>query len=315
MSTQQAWRLHAYGGPENLKLDDIPVLKPGPSQVLVEVSHVGMNPFDWKIREGYVKDFLPLQLPTTLGVDFSGTIVSLGEGASRFKVGDRVMTMSQSLGAFAEHIVVDESILANVPAALDDVTAATLPIPALSAWQALYTAGKIKPGMTILVHGASGIVGAFAVQFAKAEGAKVIATASAKNREYVMGLGADEFIDYQTENFEERVKDVDLVLDFVLVGGDRNTTDRSWGVLKENGAIVSIADPTIMGKIPQGKQGFFPQIQPKPDQLETIAERLESGKIKSKVAKVFGRGELVEAMEINKTGGTTGRLIVDFKRV
>ena len=314
MSTQKAWRLHSYGGPETLHLDDIPIPKPGPSQVLVAVSNVGMNPFDWKIREGYVKDFLPLQLPTTLGVDFAGTVVSLGEGASRFKIGDRVMTMSQSLGAFAEHIVVDESILAKVPDLVSDVNAATLPIPALSAWQSLHAAGEVKPGMSILIHGASGIVGAFAVQFAKAAGAKVIATASAKNRAYVIDLGADEFIDYQTENFEDKVKDVDLVLDFVLVGGDRNTTDRSWDVLKPDEAIVSIADPSIMGKIPDAKRGFFPQIQPDAGRLESIAEQFASGQIKSKVAEVFSRGDLVKAMEINKAGGTTGRLIVDFKR-
>jgi NADPH:quinone reductase-like Zn-dependent oxidoreductase len=315
MDTQKAYRLHSYGGPECLQMDDMPVPKPGPSQVLVAVSAVGMNPFDWKLREGYVRDFVPLQLPTTLGVDFSGTVVALGEGASRLKVGDRVMTMSTRLGAFAEYIAVDENILARVPSGLSDVDAATLPIPAGTAWETLHIAGEVRPGMRILIHGASGIVGAFAVQFAKLEGAIVIGTASAKNREYVMGLGADEFIDYQTEDFEARVKDIDYVLDYVLISGARNITDRSWGVLKPNGAIVSVADPSVTGKVPKGLRGFFPQIEPNATRLEAIAEQLESGKIKSKVAQVFRRSELVKAMEINKAGGTTGRLIVDFKRV
>lgn len=314
MNTHKAYRLHSYGGPECIQLDDVPVPTPGRSQVLVAVSAVGMNPFDWKIREGHVRDFVPLQLPTVLGVDFVGTVAALGDGLSRFKVGDRVMTISTSLGAYAEHIVVDEKILARVPTALGDMDAATLPIPALTAWQSLHAAGDVRPGMRILIHGASGTVGAFAVQFAKAEGATVIGTASAKNRDYVLGLGADVFIDYQAETFEDRVKDIDLVLDYVLIGGSRNTTDRSWGVLKPNGAIVTVADPAIMGKIPAGYRGFFPSIEADATSLETIAEQLATGKIRSKVAQVFGRSDLVKAMEINKSGGTTGRLIVDFRR-
>ena len=311
----KAYRLHSYGGPDCLQLDDVPVPKPGPAQVLVAVSAVGMNPFDWKIREGHVKDFLKLQLPTILGVDFSGTVVAVGEGSTRLKVGDRVMTMSPSLGAFAEYIAVDEKILSRVPAELSDVVASTLPIPAGTAWESLHHAGEIHSGMRILIHGASGITGAFAVQFAKAEGATVIGTASAKNREYVMSLGADQFIDYETENFEDRVKDIDLVLDYVLIGGVNNTTDRSWGVLKKDGAIVSVADPAITTKIPDGFRGFFPQIKAQADHMEAIAEQLVSGKIKSKVAQVFGRDDLVKAMEINKAGGRTGRLTVNFKRV
>ena len=313
--TQKAYRLHSYGGPECIKLDDVPVPKPGSRQVLVAVSAVGMNPFDWKIREGYVRDFLPLQLPTTLGVDFSGTVAALGEGTSRFKVGDRVMTMSTNLGAFAEHIAVDEDNLARVPDALSDVDAAALPIPALTAWQTLHVAGEVHPGEKILIHGASGIVGAFAVQFAKEEGTTVVGTASAKNHDYVMSLGADEFIDYQKQKFEEHVKAVDLILDYALIGGTDSTIDRSWGVLKPNGAIVSVADPSILGKVPDGFRGFFPQAKPDAERLEMIAKQVANGKIKSKVAQVFPRSELVKAMEINKAGGTTGRLIVDFKRV
>ncbi len=312
---QKAYRLHSYGGPECIRLDDVPVPTPGPSQALVAVSAVGMNPFDWKIREGHVRDHVPLQLPTILGVDFVGTVVALGAGATRLKIGDRVMTMSTSLGAYAEHIAVDESILARVPDALADLDAATLPIPALTAWQVVHTAGGIRPGTRILIHGASGTVGAFALQFAKAEGATVIGTASAKNRDYVMRLGADEFVDYRTERFEDRVKDVDLVFDFVLVGGASDTTDRSWAVLKPGGAVVSVADPSIVGKVPDGYRGFFPRVEADAARLEAIGTQLADGTITSKIARVFARDQLVEAMEINKAGGTTGRLIVDFKQV
>lgn len=314
MATQKAWRLHSYGGPECMHLDDVPIPIPSKGQVLVAVSVVGINPFDWKIREGYIKDDMPLPLPVALGVEFSGTIKALGEGSSRFKVGDRVMMISTSLGAFAEYIAFDESILAAVPEGLSDADAASLPMAAMTAWQSLHKAGEVHAGMRVLIHGASGVVGAFAIQFAKAQGAYVFGTASAKNREYVMSLGADEFIDYQTEKFEERVKDVDLVLDYVLIGGTGNTTDRSWSVLKAGGAIVSVADPAILGKTPpNGVKAFFMQTSPNAAQLEMIAGLLVEGKIRSKIEQVFDRDDLVQAMEMNKAGGTTGRLLVNFK--
>lgn len=313
MSTQKAYRLHSYGGPECIQLDDVPIPQPGPTQVLVAVSKVGMNPFDWKIREGYVKDVMPLQLPMTLGVDFVGTVVKIGDQTNRLKIGDRVMTMSRSLGAYAEHIVVEESILARVPEDLEDVVAATLPIPALSAIQAIHASPtRPGPGSRVLVHGASGIVGAFAVQFAKGVGATVIGTASGKNRDYVLALGADEFIDYQTQRFEDILSNIDLILDFVLIGDDQNTTDRSWKVLKPNGTIVSLADPTIGSRTPEGYTGLFPVIEPDAPLLETIGQQVAASKLKSKIAKTFPRSQLKEAMEINKAGGTTGRLVVDF---
>lgn len=313
MPTQKAYGLHAYDEPDNLTLDEVPMPTPGERQVLVAVSIVAVNPFDWKIRDGYTKEFLPLQLPVILGADFVGTVAALGEGASRFEIGDRVMTLSTSLGAFAEYIAVDEANLARVPDALSDTDAATLPMPGLTAWAAVHAAGELKPGMKVLIHGASGTAGALAVQFVKAAGAHVIGTASGKNRDYVMGLGADEFIDYQTERFEDRVNGADLVLDFVLVGGAMSTTDRSWKVLKPNGSLVSVADPSFLSRVPDGYHGFAPEIRPDAARLEELAEQLVDGRLKTKVARVFRRDELNEALELNKAGGSTGRLLVNFK--
>jgi NADPH:quinone reductase-like Zn-dependent oxidoreductase len=313
----KAYRLHSYGGPESITLDnDVPTPKPGKGQVLVEVSTVAVNPFDWKLREGYLKDLVPLQLPAILGVDVVGTVSALGEGSQRFKVGDRVMTMSRALGAHAEFIAVDEAILARVPESLSNAEAATLPIPTLTAWTVLKAGGEVRPRMKVLIHGASGVTGAFAVQYAKAAGAEVIGTASGKNRDYVLGLGADQFIDYENEKFEEQVKDVDFVFDFVLIGGDRNTTSRSYDVLKPNGAFVTVADPmsVMNGKIPEGKRGFFPQVVPDPAILERLAQEVADKKIKSKIAQVFPFKDLVKAMELNRAGGGTGRLIVDVKK-
>lgn len=315
MATQTAWRLHAYGGPECVRLDtDVPIPKPGPTQVLIATSIVAMNPFDWKLREGYYKKEVPLQLPAILGVDFVGTVTAVGKKASRFQVGDRVMSMSTKLGAFAEFIAVEEDIVARVPAALADDVAATVPAPALSAEQALRAAGKVTPGMTVLIHGASGVCGAFAVQLAKLKGAKVVATASGKNREWVMGLGADVFVDYRTEKFEDKAENVDLVLDFVLVGGAMNTTNRSWGVLKPNGALTSLTDLSMIGNVPEGKRGFYVTTQPDPAVMEEVADLIAAGKISSKVAHVYNRGQLTEAMEMSKAGGTIGRMLVDFKK-
>lgn len=310
MSTQKAYRLHTYGGPDSIQLDDVPVPSAGPSQVLVAVRTVGMNPFDWKIRDGF-GEVLGLTLPVTLGVDFVGTVAASGDGATRFAVGDRVMAMSNGLGAFAEHIAVDESTVARVPDGLSDADAAALPIPGLTAWQAVHLAGELTPGMRVLINGASGITGSLAVQFAKAAGAYVIGTASGRNRDYTLGLGADEFVDYQTERVEERVADVDLAVDFALVGSPE-ITRRLWAVVKPGGALVSVADDSILDDVPAGRRGYFHQADPDATTLEAIAQQVVSGEISTKVARVFPRDRLVEAMEINKTGGTTGRLVVDF---
>lgn len=314
MATHKAYRLHGYGGRDNIKLDDAEVPAAGAGQVLVAVSYSAVNPFDWKIREGYVKDEMPLVLPYTLGVDVVGTVKELGEGATRLKVGDRVMTMSNTLGAFAEHVALDEKLLARIPDGLGDAEAATLPIPGMSAWLSLHAAGALPANARVLIHGASGVVGSLAVQLAKQAGAYVIGTASAKNRDYVMGLGADEFVDYTTERFEDRVKDIDLVLDYVLVGGTDNTTDRSWAVLKPGGAITTVADPSITGKVPDGYRGFFPFVRPDVAVLENLGRQLASGRIKTKVAKIFPRGELLDAIDLNQAGGGIGRLVVDFKQ-
>ena len=314
MSTQAAYRLQSYGGPECVTLDEgLPIPTPGASQVLIKVNTVAINPVDWKIREGYTKDEFPLALPTVLGVDYVGIVTAIGENVTRFGVGDRVMSFSPTLGAWAEYIVQPENFISSVPPELSDIAAATLPIPATTAWKTLYEAGKVEPGSKILIHGASGVVGAFAVQLAKAAGAYVIGTASNKNREYVMSLGADDFVDYRTEKFEDKIHDkIDLVLDYVLKGGDMNTTERSFKVLKEGGAVVTASDPAIQSMTPDGYRGIFPQIMPNPSILDSVARMLSEEKITSKVAEAYPRSRLVEAMKESQVGGRTGRMIVDF---
>lgn len=312
MVTQKAYRLHCYGGPECLTLDDVEVPNPGPSQVLIAVSAVGINPFDWKLRHGELADHSDMKLPAILGVDFVGTVVALGEGSWRFEIGDRVMSISNDLGAYAEHIAIDEEIVSRLPANMTDHEALALPLPAMTAWTALYAAGDVTPGMRVLVQGASGTAGAFAVQFAKAAGAHVTGIASAKNRDYVISLGADDFIDYNTQRFEDVVKDLDLVLDFVLVGGAQDNASRSWSVVRPGGAYVTVSDLEGLVGIREDIRGYFPRVDPDAALTERFIDQTLSGELKTKIARVFPRDALNEALEISKTGGLTGRLILDF---
>lgn len=309
-SKNRAFRLHGYGGPAMIQLDEISVPTPGPGQVLVSVKAVGINSFDWKLREGFLRQAFPLALPAILGVEFAGEIVELGSDVKRFAAGDRVMTLLHGLGAYAEYIAVDESVLCRIPEALSDIEATALPISVQTAWEALLAAGEPLPGMKVLIQGGAGAVGGFAVQFAKSSGATVIVTASAKTRDYVIALGADEVIDYRTERFEDRVKDVDLVLDFV--GGE--TIERSWSVLIAGGAIVTVNSADIGAKAPSGFRGLFARAQPAPARLAKTAQLVAAGKVRSTIAHVFTLNQLLDAIACNRAGHAPGKIVVDFTR-
>jgi N-ethylmaleimide reductase len=175
-----AARIHAYGGAEVLQVDEVPVPVPGAGQLLVAVGAAGVNGLDWKMREGYVRDVYPLTFPTALGLELAGEVAAVGAGVTRFRAGDRVMGLTRGPGAYADFVVVDEAQVARTPAALSDVEAAALPVAVLTAAQALDAAGGVRAGSTVLVHGAAGAVGGFAVQLAKAAGATVLATRRAR---------------------------------------------------------------------------------------------------------------------------------------
>jgi NADPH:quinone reductase-like Zn-dependent oxidoreductase len=312
MTTNTAFRVHSYGGPETMKLDEIDVSTPAPGQYLVQVKAVGVNPIDWKLREGFLSAIYQLPFPAVIGSEFAGEVIKVGEGATRFSVGDRVMSFRGGQGgAYADTVVEDEAKLATIPEPLSYVEAAALPVAALTAWQILRVAGELRPGMNVLIHGASGSVGGFAVQFAKAAGATVVTTASAANRDYLLGLGAFSVIDYRTQRFEDLVDNVDLVLD--LVGGE--TLDRSWSVLAPEGAIVSIADPAgITARAPAGARAFFNSTKPDPERLEEIASEVAEGRLRSTIAKVFPKAELPEGIQSARTRHAPGKIIVDFSR-
>ena len=213
----RALRIHAYGGPDALKIDNIAMPIAASGQVIVRVRAAGINGLDWKIRDGWLQNDFPLPLPATLGVELAGEVIEVGQDVSGFAVGDRIMGPVSGLGAYADFVAIASNTLVKTPASLSDERAAAIPVGALTAWQALFEAGELKRGQTVLIHGAAGGVGSFAVQFARRAGARVIATAQGINAGYLRGLGADEVIDYRTSSFWERTKDIDLVLD--LVGG------------------------------------------------------------------------------------------------
>lgn len=244
--TQRAVLIRAYGGAAAAEVAETARPTAGQSQVLVRVRAAGVNGIDWKIREGFVRDAFPLQLPAVLGIELAGVVEALGSGASRFRVGDRVMGPLGGLGAYAEFVAVDEAKLVRTPQGLDDVHAAAVPVAAVAAWQSLHHAGPIAAGQRILIHGAAGGLGGYAVQYAKQAGAEVFATASTAHVEYVRSLGADHVIDYRTERFESVARDIDLVLDYV--GGE--VLDRSWQVLTKDGAIVGTSSPDILARTP-----------------------------------------------------------------
>src|SRR5215471_2339159 len=239
MANMKAVRVHTYGGPEVLRFEDAPRPTPGSGELLVKVHAASVNPIDWKVRAGYMKDYIPLPLPFIPGWDVSGVVEAVGAGVTKFTKGDEVYArpdVAHHGGGYAEYVVVKETETALKPKSIDHVHAATIPVGAVTAWRALFDTAGLKKGQKVLIHGAAGGVGSFAAQLAKWKGAYVIGTASTRNQAFLRELGVDEPIDYEKTRFEDVVHDVDVVLD--PIGGE--TQNRSWTVLKKGGILVSI---------------------------------------------------------------------------
>lgn len=237
----KAVRIHSFGGPDVLLLEDVPKPQAGAGEVLIKVQAASVNPIDFKIRSG---DFKPegLQMPVTLGRDVSGTVEEIGRDVRGLSIGDEVYALLEPAhGGYAEYTVTKADGLAPKPSSIDHLHAAAVPLAATTAWQGLFDHGQLEAGERVLIHGAAGGVGHFAVQFAKDRGAYVIATAREEDAELLRRLGADEVIDYKTQRFEDIARDIDLVLD--LVGGE--TQQRSWSVLKDGGRMVSTVAPPM----------------------------------------------------------------------
>jgi NADPH:quinone reductase-like Zn-dependent oxidoreductase len=305
----KAVRIHTYGGPEVLKYEEVPRPQAAAGEVLIRVHAAGVNPVDWKIREGYLKKFLPHTLPLILGWDVSGVVEAAGPGVTRLNVSDEVYSRPDISrdGAYAEYIVVRESEVALKPWSLDHIHAAAIPLAALTAWQTLFDAAQLEAGQTVLIHAAAGGVGSFAVQLAKWKGARVIGTASERHLEFVRQLGADEAIDYQTTRFEDVVCGVDVVLD--SIGGD--TQKRSWQVLKKGGILVSIVEqPSVEEAAVRGVRQSYVFIQPDATQLAELAKLADLGKLKAVVQTVLPLSEARRAHELSQAGHVRGKIVL-----
>jgi NADPH:quinone reductase-like Zn-dependent oxidoreductase len=299
--------IRSFGGPEVLEPADLPKPNPREGEVLIHVRAAGVNPVDYKIRSGaFGKEDTPL--PMVLGRDVSGTVESVGPGVTSVKPGDEVYAfLGFHSGGYAEFALARETEVAGKPRSLDFVESAAVPLAATTAWQALFDHGQLQPGQRVLIQGAGGGVGHFAVQFAKAKGATVFAVADGKDFKLLKMLGVDELIDYKRERFEDRAKGVDLVID--LVGG--KTQERSWSVLKRGGAMVStVQQPSEQKARENGARGTVFMAQPRHEQLVTIAKLIDDGKVVVAVSHTHPLDEAKEVHEELENEHSRGKLVL-----
>jgi NADPH:quinone reductase-like Zn-dependent oxidoreductase len=306
----KAVRMHSYGGPDVLVYEDAPVPEPGEGEVLIRVRATSVNPFDWKVRRGYLAGWFNHALPLIPGWDVSGVVESTGPRVDGLRPGDEVYGMADAArnGAYAEYLVARAAHMARKPRSLDHLRAAAVPQAALTAWQALFDAGGLTVGQRVLIHAAAGGVGHYAVQLAKHRGAHVIGTASGRNLDFLRQLGVDEAVDYNAAPFEDTVRDVDLVLD--TVGGD--TQARSWKTLKPGGILVSIVEqPSAELAARHGARQAFLGASPNAGELNEIAKLIDSGAVKPTVSTVFPLREAMNAHTMSEGMHTRGKIVID----
>src|SRR5712672_305624 len=302
----KAIRIHQYGGPEVLAQVEMQRPTPGPDEVLIKVHAPAVNPIDWKMRAGHVKEVFPLTFPSTLGWDVSGTVEEAGDKVTQFKRGDEVYALVNG-GGYAEYVVAKADIVGKKPRTLDHVHAAAVPVAGLTAWQALFEVAQLRAGQKVLIHGAAGGVGNFAVQFAKERGAYVIGTASSRNHAFLHELGPDKAVDYQKTRFEDVVHEADVVLD--TIGGD--TQERSFKALKKGGILVSIVQPPSQELAAKyGVRALFYGGHPSSSNLAEIARLIDSGKVKTVVETVLPLAEARRAHELSQSGHARGKIVL-----
>ena len=306
----KAVQINDFGDRSVLELNDnVEIPTAAANEVLIKVKSASVNPVDWKIREGYLQPMLNHTLPLTLGWDVSGEVTAVGDQVSNLKVGDEVYSRPDIAknGTYAEYITIVADEVAIKPKSYSWQEAAGVPLAALTAWQSLYELANLQAGERVLIHAGSGAVGQFAIQLAKLRGAYVYTTTSSKNTDLVLGLGADEAIDYHKEDFSE-LKDLDVVFD--TIGGD--TQANSWKTLKKGGRLVSITEnPDEAIAAEHGVTGFFCFVQPNAEQLTKLAEFADAGQLKVNIDSEFGLDQVAEAHERSETGRAQGKIIIN----
>jgi len=301
--------VHNYGGPEVLEYEDTRRPEPKEDQILVRVIAAGVNPVDASIRSERGAKFFGITLPFIPGYDIAGVVEKTGAKIAKFKPGDSVYAYLslKDGGGYAEYAVATEVEAAPKPKSISFVEAAGVPVVALTAWQALIDTAKLSVGQTVLIHGGSGGVGSFAIQIAKARGAKVIATASTANQDLLKQLGADVAIDYTKQKFEDVAKDVDVVLDSV----GKDTLARSYGVVKKGGFIVTLVSRLDQAELDKhGIRGASLGVEPNSNELTEIGKLIDEEKIKVVVSLTFPLAEAMKAQEQVATGHTRGKIVL-----
>ncbi len=308
----RAVQFHTYGGPEQLIVERVPRPEPQAGEVLVRVYAAGVNPIDWKVRKGLFKDVMPLSLPYTPGNEFAGNIELLGAGVTTFQQGQAVYGRG-GRGTYAEYAIAAADSLMHKPRTISFDQAASVPVGARTAWIALFILADLQARQRVLIHGAAGGVGNYAVQLARWKGAHVIGTASQDNLEFVRSLGAETVIDYDATPFEHVVHEVDVVVD--PVGGE--TQDRSWPLIKPGGMLVAIGHPPVEDMARRygvrtlstvANQRAPLRISTEP--IEAISSLLESGMLLPQPGKVFPLEEAGKAQAFSETGHGRGRIIL-----
>jgi NADPH:quinone reductase-like Zn-dependent oxidoreductase len=299
----KAVRFHEYGGSEKLVLESIPRPVPKSNEVLIKVYFAGVNPVDWKLRAGYLKEYMPLQLPFVPGIDVSGTIEELGSEVKTLKKGQAVFGVAS--GAYAEYAIALAGDVAAKPDTLSFEHAATLPLGALTAWQAVEDAG-IKAGQTVVVQGAAGGVGLFAVQFAKAKGAKVIGTASTDNMVFVKSLGVEKFVDYTKGPIEAEIKNADAVID--TVGGE--TLEKSYALLKKGGILVTVAGQISEEKAKEHGVTALGSRRGPTEKLKMIGDMAAERKLRTELGRIFPLASAAAAQDLSQTRHGRGRIVL-----
>jgi NADPH:quinone reductase-like Zn-dependent oxidoreductase len=300
----KAVRIHEFGGPEVLKYEDVPEPQPGPGEIRIRVIAAGVNPMDWMVRQGAIK----LPLPIVVGMDVAGVVDVLGEGVNAFQTGDQVFAkVSLGPGGYAEYTVTSASQAALKPSSIGFVEAAAIPTAGLAAWQSLFDIAGLQKGQSVLIHGAAGGVGSFAVQFAKWKGAHVIGTASSRNAQFLKSIGADVVIDYKAERFEDIVHGVDVVLD--TIGGD--TFERSWSVLKPGGFLVTtIAGVSEGAAEAHGVRAKGLLTRADGSELAQIAAIIDEKHIRPVVTTVLPLSDARKAQEMSESRHTRGKIVL-----
>ena len=300
----KAARIHAYGHSDQIQVEDVSNPVPNVDEVLVRISAAGINPVDWKIREGFMARIAPRNLPFTLGQDFAGEVIALGKAVTDVEAGEEVYGFAS--GTYAEYAVVSPAMIAGKPITVDDATAATLPTPGLTALQIVTSIIRPQRDQRILIHGAAGGVGTIATQLCRWKGARVIANASRDDAGYLASLGVEQVIDYRSQRFEDEVRDLDGVID--LVGGD--TLARSYQVLAPGGVLC-----TTVGRIDdqearhRGIRATHIVMQKNAGDLAELARLVDEGVVLPRDPRVLPLDEARRAQDLNQTGHVSGIVI------